>query len=351
LPDHPAESPRSGASQPLSRTLEAELAELRREIDRARRDAELCRTILESITDYAVFTVDPDARVTSWNAGASNLLGWSEGEALGMDSRAVFTPEDRARGAPDAEIAKATAEGRAENERWHVRKDGSRFWGSGLLLPLRGGLSPGYLKIMRDRTEQQEAMQRQGILLRELEHRVKNTLAMIQSMARQTSTRTTDLAAFLPTFAGRLHALAAAHDLLTASGWQGTSLAALVRTALAPHDDHGGPRIRAALDDLPVGPAVAQNLVLALHELATNAARHGALSGPDGSVAIEGRAEGDKLVLVWRESGGPPAAPPGRRGFGTTLLEHLIAYQHGGQVDLDWRPEGLACTLRLPLRA
>ena len=106
--------------------------------------------MLESASDYAIFTIDPDGLVTSWNVGAANLLGWDEAEALGMDSRLTFTPEDHEQGAPEHEIARARAEGRAEDERWHTRKDGSRFWGSGLLLPLRGAAAGGFLKVMRE---------------------------------------------------------------------------------------------------------------------------------------------------------------------------------------------------------
>jgi len=110
----------------------------------------------------AIITIDSDACVTGWNTGACNLFGWTETEALGMDSRLTFTPEDRERVQPEVEIARALARGRAENERWHMRKDGSRFWGSGLLLPLRGAQAGGFLKIMLDRTDRREAEQRQG---------------------------------------------------------------------------------------------------------------------------------------------------------------------------------------------
>src|SRR5688500_4496692 len=130
----------SGAGSPARShgELAAEITRLQQELDRAREREARLGAILESAADYAIFTTDPAGRVTSWNAGARHLLGWGEAEALGMDSRRLFTPEDRERGAPEAERAVALAEGRAEDERWHLRKDGSRFWGSGLLLPLQG---------------------------------------------------------------------------------------------------------------------------------------------------------------------------------------------------------------------
>jgi PAS domain S-box-containing protein len=439
----------------------------RRLVEPAGPDAVMCRAILESATDHAILTLDAAGRVTSWNPGARNLLGWSEAEALGMDGRLIFTPEDCERLAPETEMALALAEGRAEDERWHQRKDGSRFWGSGLMVPLRGTPAPGFLKIMRDRTDQRraerdlqaahlqiseilesvtdafyavdrdfrltyanrralelwgkhpdealgrtllevlpaaadsasyaaqlvvarerqpahleafspvlgrwigvsiypaeggglsvyfrdiserkEAEERQALLVQELAHRVKNTLAVIQSMARQTGGRASTVPEFLGAFEGRLHALASAHELLTESGWHRTSLASLAKAALAAHDEPAGGRVRMDLTAVRLKPAAAQNLVLALHELATNAAKYGALSTPAGTVTLEGYIEGDALMLAWRETGGPATTPPEELGFGTMLLDRVVTHQHGGKVDLDWRPEGLACTLRLPL--
>jgi PAS domain S-box-containing protein len=328
--------------------LEEENARLRRELEAARKDAARFRAILESAADYAILTADPDGRVTGWNKGAENLLGWSEAEALGMDARLTFTPEDRERGEPEAEMAMAVAEGRAGDERWHRRKDGTRFWGSGLLVPLRGDHERGFLKVMRDRTARREGDERQRLLLQELAHRVKNSLAVVLAMARQSAERAADVAGFLEDFEGRLLALAAVHDLLSDSGWLGVRLPGLVRLALAPHDEG---RIGAEVEDLPIGPAAAQDLVLALHELAVNATRHGALSAAGGKVAVTVRAEDGDLVLAWRETGGPAVTPPAGRGFGTSLLEAVASHERGGRLEMDWRPEGLACTLRLSLAA
>jgi two-component sensor histidine kinase len=248
---------------------------------------------------------------------------------------------------PEAEMTTAAAEGRAGNERWHRRKDGTRFWGSGVLVPLRGDHERGFLKVMRDRTARREGDQRQALLLRELSHRVKNSLAVALAMARQSGRRAADVAGFLEDFEGRLMALAAAHDLLSESGWLGVPLPGLVRLALAPHAENG--RIGAEVEDLPVRPAPAQDLVLALHELAVNATKHGALSTARGRVAVVVRTEDEALVLAWRETGGPAVARPTRRGLGTALLEAVASHQRGGRLEMDWRPEGLACTLRLPL--
>jgi PAS domain S-box-containing protein len=282
--------------------------------------------------------------VTSWNAGARNLLGWSEAEAIGMDGRLIFTPEDRNAGAADAEMAKSLVEGRAENERWHLRKDGSRFWGSGLMLPLRGVATGGFLKVMRDQTARREGDERQGLLIRELAHRVKNSLAVIMAMARQTGMRAADITEFMDAFEGRLQALAAVHNILSESGWSSTPLGTLITTALAPY--RGRVRI-AHIPDLRLRPAASQDLVLALHELAINAAKHGALSAPQGAVHLEGRLAERELVLTWREEGGPPVASPTSRGFGTVLVERFVA---DGQVAFEWHAHGLVCTVRLLLR-
>lgn len=124
--------------------------------------------ILKSATGYAILATDLAGSVTAWNEGARQLLGWKEGEALGQDARMIFTPEDRIANAPEQEMEGALTDGRAEDERWHIRKDGSRFWASGLMMPLKGsvGTTEGFLKILRDRTEELNAARNQ---LRRLE--------------------------------------------------------------------------------------------------------------------------------------------------------------------------------------
>jgi PAS domain S-box-containing protein len=155
-----------------------------------RQSQQLCELIIESATDYAIFTVDAARRITSWNSGAQRLLGYLEGEILGQGAGLLFTPEDLARGALDAEIAQALREGRGGDDRWHVRKDGSRFWASGSIMPLCNGTqeSPGFLKILRDRTEAKrleeslaERDRRKDEFLAMLAHELRNPLAPLRN--------------------------------------------------------------------------------------------------------------------------------------------------------------------------
>lgn len=330
------------------------------------------RLIFESATDYVIFTLDLDGRVTSWNPGARRLLGWSEEEMIGRTTHELFTPEDRAaEGVPETELRRAAEHGRAENERWHQCKDGSRFWGSGLAMPLRseaGGLR-GFLKIMRDRTEARREEERRDLLLRELDHRVKNTLFVAQSVAVQTERTTATPTEFRIAFNARLRALARAHDMLAQRGWAGAPLDEVLRRTLEPYWPGPRPREQGAAQPgtaervmlsgpeivLPPNSAVTANL--AFHELATNAAKHGALSVPGGRVevswSLQARGSGATPVaaILWRERDGPPVRIPQHRGFGSRLLEQGVAREFGGEVHLDFLPQGVECRMHLPLSA
>ncbi|WP_158600827.1 PAS domain S-box protein [Teichococcus wenyumeiae] len=150
-----------GSASPgsLNAALQRVNAELRRSQAELQKSSELHRLILESATDYAIFSMDLSGRVTSWNEGARRTLGWEEAEILGQPGSVIFLPEDRATGLPGAEMDIALEHGRAEGERWHVRKDGSRFWARGQMMPLRDGEVRGFLKILRDRTEERRSQQ------------------------------------------------------------------------------------------------------------------------------------------------------------------------------------------------
>jgi len=217
---------------------------------------------------------------------------------------------------------------------------------------LVSGVQAALLSRLRQR-DVRDYIDREVELRRELNHRVKNILAVTHSVAHLTSLAAGSLEEFREVFHGRLEALAAANELLTASGWHSTSLEALLRRALLPHGEPGESRLELSVEDVPIGGVLVQDLTLALHELATNATKHGALSVPRGRVAVEAgpavAARERLLRLVWRELDGPAVRAPTRQGFGTRLLRQLIIRRHGGRLEMDWRADGLVCSLELPL--
>jgi PAS domain S-box-containing protein len=635
----------SGAVRASITTLEASSTEHRRQ-------DELLRIALDSASDYAVFTLSPDRRVTSWNLGASALLGWKAEEILGRSGDLIFTAEDLAAGVPQQEADQARESGRAVNERWHLRKDGSRFWGSGMSMPLRAPGTPllGFVKIMRETTERQrtearlhalvelgdhlrglpaglglaaaateiagaaaeimgralgairagyasldpvhgsfhierewrsgqfekvgeayrfsecwthfmedlnherlvvientatdprtsarveilaeeavlaclnapvlydgqivgnlyihsseprawsseekefvrgiagrvwaaiarnravaalreserrlkatqahagvgihevdieghymrpnetfvrmtgyteedlkgrlvwdtlagedvqekarenfdllvrgkieqiteerrfitkqghpwwaevrttaireapdvhhpngrflyavrvvqditerkKAEERRDLLIMELNHRVKNTLAMVQSLAVQTARGADDTNSFIVAYQARLFALSKAHDLLTKTEWQGAPLIDVVRSAL---ETSGGIEVSNCASKAVLAPSQALSLALAFHELTTNAVKYGALSTPEGRVKVSCHCDGDLEVIHWVERGGPRVlGPPHRKGLGLRLLERGLSSASWLTPEMRFEPEGLSCTLRL----
>jgi PAS domain S-box-containing protein len=201
--------------------------------------------------------------------------------------------------------------------------------------------------VFDDVTARRSAEHRQRLLINELNHRVKNSLATVQSIAAQTLRTAADLTSARNAFEARLVALAATHDVLTAESWHGARLADVAASALAPFEATSRPQIDRS------GPAVwltaqrALALSLALHELATNAAKYGALSVPEGKVTIRwSQTAEDELTLTWTEQGGPEVSAPDRTGFGTRLLERNLPRELDAEVALTFAPEGLRCVIR-----
>ena len=206
---------------------------------------------------------------------------------------------------------------------------------------------------MIDVTERKASEDHLRLLMRELTHRSKNLLAVIQAIARQTARHSGSIESFLDQFGARTQALATSHDLLVQESWYGASLSELVRLQLGHYLDDRAPDITMEGPSIALKPEAAQGLGLALHELATNAAKYGALSMPSGRVAIEWRrllpAEGYGLELIWTERDGPPVTTPTRRGFGSLVIEQNLARSLSAEVELTFAPEGLRCRVRLPL--
>ncbi|MBE7199069.1 MAG: PAS domain S-box protein, partial [Parafilimonas terrae] len=207
--------------------------------------------------------------------------------------------------------------------------------------------------LVRHATERRRAEDQQDLLNRELSHRLKNILAMVQAVATQTLRNAPDPATAREALASRLIALGKAHDILMAGTGESADLAVVIKGALAVHDDERQPRFRIEGPTLACAAQPALSVALMMHELATNAAKYGALSVPGGHVTVTWRlgegAERPELTLVWREHDGPGVTPPTRQGFGSKLIERGLAGSVGGITKLDYPPEGLVCTLKAPV--
>jgi two-component sensor histidine kinase len=204
-----------------------------------------------------------------------------------------------------------------------------------------------------DNTARKTADEGRRLLLDELNHRVKNTLATVQSIALQ-SVRMADAATFEHTFLSRIAALAQAHDLLTEVAWEGADLNEVIARTLAPHAPEGqADRIHFSGPGVQLGPNAAVSLTMAFHELATNACKYGSLSVSAGRVDVTWSADRSHdptaVEINWTESGGPEVSPPTRRGFGSRLVERGLAREFDGEVQLIFEPQGLRCHMRLPL--
>ncbi|MFL6548678.1 MAG: sensor histidine kinase [Povalibacter sp.] len=443
------------------------------------RDKGLLAQAATQSDDYAMFVMDPSGRVQSLNTGAEKILGYTADEIIGLSGDMIFTPEDLAQNVPDQERATSITMGRAEDERWHVRKDGSRFWGSGVLTALPGGI--GYIKILRDLTERQtaqhalkaseerfrtlatsipqlvftslengsrtwgspqwviytglsdkesrdfgwleaihpddrdrttsmwrEAMlsgmylvehrirraqnmeyrwhqtratplhierpgprewvgastdihdlralkESQQVLLAELQHRTRNLLAMVQSIAERSAQGASSVPAFIADFRQRLSALSRAESITPSSDEGRIEVRNLVETELAAHLATIGKDARVTIEgpSASIPPQAAQPLMLALHELATNSVKYGALSQDTARLHVHWGTEGirdrPEIVLHWEESAvNMPTPEERRRGYGTELIERALPYQLSAETKLEFGEEGVHCMVRVP---
>jgi PAS domain S-box-containing protein len=329
----------------LERRVANRTAELAAQTDRLRASEER-RSLALSAGDMGSWQFD----------AASGGLDWDEGQyrIYGVDP-ASFQPTRQSvleRVHPDDRtisplLAGLTAEGAKYQVEFRiVRPNGEIRWcfGSAAIARDAFGKVARLNGVSVDITERKRAEERQLLLAREVDHRAKNMLAVVLSILRLTRAPTTR--DFIDAVEGRIQALAATHNLLSASRWEGANLRQIVDEELAPYksDDR-------AVADGPAAmllPATAQSVALALHELATNAAKYGALSAEGGRLTLHWWIGKDALELEWTETGGPTTAPPTSQGFGLTIVRSSIEAQFRGSVKYDWRPEGLNCRLSIP---
>jgi PAS domain S-box-containing protein len=319
--------------------------------DARRRSEERLAAMVDATTDLVYRTN------ANWSeidiVGGSLLLG-AHGTLTPDWLEVLIHPDDRER--VSEEIARAQATATTFKAEHRVRNDrGAWSWVSSRAVPIRpiGGQISEWFGAATDITDRMQHEERQRLLLNELNHRVKNTLSIVQSMALQTLKVTDDPALAYERFESRLHALSQAHDMLTRKQWVRASLDEIVRAAIAPCAGEDGERF--VLHGFPIHlePQRALALSMALYELCTNAMKYGALSVDAGRVDIhwtrETRDGRDCLVLRWEEQGGPPVVAPVRRGFGSRLIERGLRHDLGGDVSLDFLPTGVICQITAPL--
>lgn len=330
--------------------LAAAIEHISREVSRARAETELRRSeeryrrIFEQANDL-IITADLQRRITDCNPAAAAAMAMTRDEVIGRPMDDFLTPAGRIQAAEMLE-RKLREGGTTRHELDVIARDGREMqWEVNSTLTLDPSGKPvGLHAIARDVTERRRAEARQKLLVNELNHRVKNTLALVQGLALQSFKDDRDMREARGAFQHRLAALAAAHDLLTRESWEGATLEELVQEALGHHNG-GEQRISWSGPPVRLNPKAAVSLVMALHELSTNAAKYGALSRPEGRVTVEWRVEEDRLTILWVERGGPPAAPPTGRGFGFRMIERALAADLSGGADFDFAPEGLTCRI------
>ena len=312
----------------------------------------LLAAIVESSQD-AIIGHDLDGVVSSWNAGAEALYGFATDEAIGR--RLTTLLQDPLIGDWPHMLERLRNGERIENfERSVTGKDDRVMDVSITMSPVRqvDGRIVGASLVARDVGERKAAEQRAALLLGELDHRVKNILAIVTAVISQTLRFSETPEAFAREVEGRVIAIAKAHSLLTQSGHGGILLSTLVATELAPFD-HGPDHVSVSGPEVELTPRAGLALAMAVHELASNAAKYGALSTAAGRLTVAWEigpsTDGPVLTLAWTEAGGPEVRPPTRRGFGTTLIERAIRHDFGATVTRDFLPSGVSCTLAVPL--
>ena len=295
-----------------------------------------------------IFIWDFDGGIVFWNRGSEELYGYSSQEAIGKRKDLLLHTE-----VPDSSFpalrAKLLADGSYSGEVRHRTKDGRELIiETRIVLENIGGKRLA-LESTRDVTERKQWDKRQQMLLGELAHRVRNTLAVVQAIAHQSLRTAKSSHEFVDRFDGRLAALASAHSLLVNSDWQGADLATLAQSQMEPYTSDNKERVQIGGEAVTLPADLATPFGLILHELATNAVKHGALSRRHGSVAIEWtvtRNDPRVLKVVWREQGGPKVKQPTTSGFGSALIENGIP---GATVKREFKTAGLICTIELPL--
>jgi PAS domain S-box-containing protein len=300
-------------------------------------------TILDGIGD-GFYAVDRDWRIILFNEAAAKHFRRAPAEMLG---RILW---EALPGARETALGQMFLKVMASRETIRSETESVVFggrWLSYRLFPLGDGMGV----VFRDITDRKRAEEQRDLLVKELEHRVKNILSIVQSIAVQTFRSSGVDPSVQRAFEARLITLSNVHGVLTQSNWDSVDLHDVVSSALRPHDALDRARFTVAGPALRLGPKSAVALSMAVHELCTNAAKYGALSAESGHVDITWSDADGRLRWQWRERGGPPVMQPTRTGFGSRMIERALAMQLSGQVTIEYRPTGLVCRIDAPLAA
>jgi two-component sensor histidine kinase/DNA-binding response OmpR family regulator len=339
----------------LNQELERRVAERTAELEASAarlRQSEQRRSVALAAGQMGSWDWDVENGQCIWDAGQYRIFAVDPGnfELTYKNIRPLIHPEDLQR------IEGLVAEGIADKTTFQteariIRPNGEMRWCicAAAMTTNAEGRVVRVSGVTVDITDRKEAEERQTLLAREVDHRARNALAVVQSIVRLTRAKTTQM--YASTVEGRIRALAQAHNLISQSRWQGADLGTLVEEELNPYRSSDGDKIIAEGPAVSLRPVMAQTLALALHELATNAAKYGALSTAGGRVRLQWELQPDNLVLNWTETGGPATTPPSTQGFGTQIINASIRSQLGGQVMFNWLPDGLTCSLSVPHRA
>ncbi len=342
--------PREGGGMTLyfrDITEQKQAEEVRRESE------ERLRAIIETAVD-AIIVIDEKGLIQSINPATERIFGYTPNDVAGKNVSLLMSDRDAA--AHDKFISTYLRTGKAKiigfgREVDHRRKDGSVFAADLAVAEWRVGGKRYFTGTIRDITERKRYEQELQLLLREVNHRAKNMLAVVQAIARQTAAATRD--EFIEHFAERVQALGVSQDLLVKNEWKGVDLDELIRSQLAHFKDMIGTRIELRGEPLFISASAAQTIGMAIHELATNAGKYGALSNNEGRVEVEWSLQpsekgGKTLVMSWVELGGEAVTAPTEQGFGTTVIVPMARMSLDAEVDLDYEKTGLVWRLRCP---
>jgi two-component sensor histidine kinase len=340
-----------------------QMSQIRKEAEEAlrKRTTEL-ETVLETVPTAVWFTYDRDAGHVTGNRHAAELLRLpahaNASLTASQNERPSFRLFREGREVPpgDLPIQRAARGERVDDEELEVQfPDGDRKTLLVRAAPLHGaaGEVHGAVGAAVDITDRKRHAERQQLLLNEINHRVKNTLATVQSIAVQTLRNAENTVQARRHFEGRLMALSRVHNILTRENWEGASLRNMIADSIAPYRDQERKRFETEGPEVSVPAKYALALAMALHELCTNAVKYGALSTENGHVRIvwntSARNGSRQLTIRWTEVGGPPVRPPSRRGFGSRLIELGLKQDLGGNVQIDFASTGVSCTIEAPL--